>query len=119
MNIKFRKMFEKKKKGLRSDCILYYRPIDVSKPSTLVFAEKTGISNLYQMVKYCEAVNSCRKALISEYFGENFPIEKCEKTCDNCRNLYPYQILNISQEALDVLQLLEGYKTFFFFFFER
>ena len=40
------------------------------------------------MVRYCENVHECRRALQLEYFGEVFHVEQCREaksaTCDNC-----------------------------------
>ena len=51
-------------------------------------AKKTHFDNLWKMVRYCENVHECRRALQLEYFGEVFDVEKCREsratTCDNC-----------------------------------
>jgi len=49
--------------GLRASCILYYRPSDVARLSTLTFHERNALAGVYDMVRYCEA-RSCRRALI-------------------------------------------------------
>ncbi|KCV71410.1 hypothetical protein H696_02357 [Fonticula alba] len=40
--------------GRGGQCILMYHPLDVFKPSTMVFSEKSGLSKLYEMARYCE-----------------------------------------------------------------
>ena len=51
-------------------------------------SKKTHFDNLWKMVRYCENVHECRRALQLEYFGEVFDTEKCGEvratTCDNC-----------------------------------
>lgn len=44
------------------------------------------LQNLNRMVSFCENVEDCRRKLVLEYFGENFAAEKCNRTCDNCRD---------------------------------
>uniref|UniRef100_A0A0D3HV49 DNA 3'-5' helicase n=1 Tax=Oryza barthii TaxID=65489 RepID=A0A0D3HV49_9ORYZ len=40
--------------GLPSECILYYRPGDVPRQSSMVFYENCGLQNLYDIVRYCQ-----------------------------------------------------------------
>ena len=53
-----------------------------------VDSKKTHFDNLLKMVRYCENVHECRRALQLEYFGEVFDVEKCAEVkaaaCDNC-----------------------------------
>jgi len=94
--------------GLPSDCILYYRPNDVQKPSTMVFAEKTGLTNLYQMVSYCEEPKSCRRVLISEYFGERFNKTQCGGKCDNCSNPVNIPLTNVTEDVKKLLVIVDA-----------
>ena len=57
--------------GLRAECIMYYRPGDVARLSTLTFHERNALQGVYEMVRYCEgSVRQCRRATISACFGE-------------------------------------------------
>ena len=56
--------------GLRAECILYYRPSDVARLSTLTFHERNALAGVYDMVRYCEA-RTCRRTIISSCFGES------------------------------------------------
>ena len=93
--------------GLHSDCILYYRPNDVQKPSTMVFAERTGLTNLYQMARYCEELKICRRVLISGYFGEPFQSSQCAKKCDNCAAPAQPKVVNVTEEVKKLLRIME------------
>lgn len=44
--------------GLPAICILYFRLADVFRQSTMVCTEKTGIRNLYSIVRYASTVCS-------------------------------------------------------------
>ena len=56
--------------GLRAECIMYYRPGDVARLSTLTFHERNALQGVYEMVRYCEGSVNCRRATISACFGE-------------------------------------------------
>ncbi|CAK7355947.1 unnamed protein product [Dovyalis caffra] len=46
--------------GLPSECVLFYRPADVPRQSSMVFYENSGLQNLYDIVRYCQ-VRHCYK----------------------------------------------------------
>ena len=68
-----------------SHCILYYRPFDAFRQSTMVFTEQTGLQNLYGMLAYCQDTHTCRRTLIGQHFGEVWDPEKCGGMCDHCQ----------------------------------
>ncbi|KNC79643.1 hypothetical protein SARC_07963 [Sphaeroforma arctica JP610] len=82
--------------GETADCVLLYRGADLIKQSTMVFAEATGLSKLYSLVRYCAEARVCRQIQLKQYFGqeldEDFKIESgidtqhCRTTavCDIC-----------------------------------
>lgn len=39
--------------GKRAECILLYRFADMSKVTTMMFSERTGLKNAYAIVNYC------------------------------------------------------------------
>lgn len=49
------------------------------------YAIERAIRNLNKCAAYCMNEIDCRRTQVLEYFGENFPSEKCKNTCDNCR----------------------------------
>ena len=59
-------------------------------------SKKTHFDNLWKMVRYCENVHECRRALQLEYFGEVFDVEKCSEVkaaaCDNCIAVASYRV---------------------------
>jgi len=79
--------------GLPSECILYYRPGDVPRQSSMVFYENCGLQNLYDIVRYCQSKRSCRHGAFFRHFGE-VP-QDCNGMCDNCAS-------TIEQKDIDV-----------------
>ncbi|XP_028416550.1 ATP-dependent DNA helicase Q1-like [Dendronephthya gigantea] len=71
--------------GKRAQCILYYNPTDSSRLSCMVFTEQTGLPNLYKMLSYSQDLQSCRRSLIGQHFGEEWKNEECKGMCDNCQ----------------------------------
>ncbi|KAJ0970926.1 hypothetical protein J5N97_018885 [Dioscorea zingiberensis] len=68
--------------GLPSECLLYFRPGDVPRQSSMVFYENCGLQNLYDMVRYCQSKRNCRRSAFFQHFGE--PLQDCDGMCDNC-----------------------------------
>lgn len=85
-------------------CIAFYRFSDVSKISTMVFTDQTGLEKLYGMVAYGTDFNRqvcftefcwsqsdvlfsvcrCRRSIIADHFGEAWDTADCNEMCDNC-----------------------------------
>ncbi|OMJ07203.1 ATP-dependent DNA helicase Q1 [Smittium culicis] len=59
--------------GKRADCILYYKPHDASKITTLAVSSgvKEQVSKAWMMVRYCEQFEVCRKLWMESYFFSN------------------------------------------------
>jgi ATP-dependent DNA helicase Q1 len=70
--------------GEKSHCILFYRPFDTFRLSTMVFQERTGLNNLYTMIQYCLGNGECRRAGLAVHFGDRWKQSDCEKMCDVC-----------------------------------
>ncbi|XP_068649970.1 ATP-dependent DNA helicase Q-like 2 [Aristolochia californica] len=68
--------------GLPSECLLYFRPGDVPRQSSMVFYENAGLQNLYDIVRYSQSKIICRRSAFFQHFGE--PIQDCNGMCDNC-----------------------------------
>jgi ATP-dependent DNA helicase RecQ len=73
--------------GLPSECVLLFSPSDVAKQLHFIDEKseseaRIARSQLRQMVNYAET-RECRRSALLEYFGENFPQQRCEG-CDNC-----------------------------------
>ncbi|KAM7490721.1 hypothetical protein LguiA_033642 [Lonicera macranthoides] len=68
--------------GLPSECLLYFRPNDAPRQSSMVFYENSGLQNLYDIVRYCQSKRECRRGAFFRHFAE--PLQDCNGMCDNC-----------------------------------
>ncbi|KAH7439704.1 hypothetical protein KP509_04G073400 [Ceratopteris richardii] len=68
--------------GLPSHCLLFYKPADLPRHSSMVFHEHAGLANLYSMVRFCQSKRECRRAAFFRHFGEQH--QDCNGMCDNC-----------------------------------
>ncbi|XVF00024.1 hypothetical protein REPUB_Repub03eG0250600 [Reevesia pubescens] len=68
--------------GLPSECLLFFRPADVPRQSSMVFYENSGLQNLYDIVRYCQSKRQCRRSAFFQHFAE--PLQECNGMCDNC-----------------------------------
>ncbi|XP_027914838.1 mediator of RNA polymerase II transcription subunit 34 isoform X2 [Vigna unguiculata] len=68
--------------GLPSECLLYFRPGDVPRQSSMVFYENSGLQNLYDIVRYCQSKRQCRRSAFFRHFAE--PLQECNEMCDIC-----------------------------------
>ncbi|CAA7395540.1 unnamed protein product [Spirodela intermedia] len=91
--------------GLPSDCVLYYRPADVSRQSSMVFYENSGLQNLYDIVRYCQSRRSCRRNAFFHHFGE--PLKDCNGMCDNCANGNEAKEIDCTYHAKVIVSLLQ------------
>ena len=81
--------------GRKSRCILYYSYADYHRMVKLIELDEKATreakaihyDNLKAMVRYCENLADCRRAIQLQYFGEVFDAINCrngECPCDNC-----------------------------------
>jgi ATP-dependent DNA helicase RecQ len=74
--------------GLPAECLLLFSAGDMVKQSQFIEEkgdpdeQRLAREQLRQMVHYAEA-NTCRRALLLDYFGEQWPEPGC-RACDNC-----------------------------------
>ncbi|XP_040367131.1 ATP-dependent DNA helicase Q-like 2 isoform X2 [Rosa chinensis] len=61
--------------GLPSQCLLYFRPADMPRQSSMVFYENSGLQNLYDIVRYCQSKRQCRRSSFFRHFAE--PLQDC------------------------------------------
>lgn len=87
-------------------CILYYRFGDIFRQSSMICTEKTGLENLFAMVKYCHLSNVCRRKTLADHFGENWSNDWCPKKCDNCVKINQEPPSDVTSEAKIVTDLL-------------
>lgn len=91
--------------GLPSECLLYFRPGDVPRQSSMVFYENSGLQNLYDIVKYCQSKRECRRSSFFRHFAE--PIQDCNGMCDNCaygRDLKEVDVTCHAKAMISILQ---------------
>ncbi|XP_052209563.1 ATP-dependent DNA helicase Q-like 2 isoform X2 [Diospyros lotus] len=91
--------------GLPSECLLYYRPGDVPKQSSMVFYENSGLQNLYDIVHYCQSKRECRRSAFFQHFNE--PLQDCNGMCDNCSYSNVVKEIDASGHAKVMISLLQ------------
>ncbi|KAM0748733.1 ATP-dependent DNA helicase [Meredithblackwellia eburnea MCA 4105] len=101
--------------GLASDCVIFYRPSDAGRLSTLVYETfyTGGKEKLYEMLSYCEDLKTCRKTLFARYFNSNSSTDfeqggDAEKPCGHCDNEDEVEELDVSVEAYRALKILSA-----------
>ncbi|XP_034569350.1 ATP-dependent DNA helicase Q-like 2 isoform X1 [Setaria viridis] len=94
--------------GLPSECVLYYRPGDVPRQSSMVFYENCGLQNLYDIVRYCQSKRSCRRGAIFRHFGE--ALQDCNEfftgMCDNCASSIELKEIDATHHTKVVVSVL-------------
>ncbi|PWA77511.1 RECQ helicase L2 [Artemisia annua] len=91
--------------GLPSECLLYFRPADVPRQSSMVFYENSGLQNLYDMVRYCQSKKECRRGAFFKHFAE--PLQDCNGMCDNCAFSCDVKEIDATGHAKAVVSLLQ------------
>lgn len=78
--------------GLPSDCILFFGHGDIHSLRKMIIDGEGNRQQkdrqkemLNRVVMFCENSRDCRRTQLLHYFGESFPREECNKTCDNCK----------------------------------
>jgi RecQ zinc-binding len=66
-----------------AECVVLYRFQDISKITTMMFTEYTGLKNAYSMISFCIDGNKCRRSLISKHFSDVWD-GQCDRMCDRC-----------------------------------
>ncbi|KAL9246999.1 hypothetical protein vseg_020473 [Gypsophila vaccaria] len=92
--------------GLPSECLLYYRPADVPRQSSMVFYENSGLQNLYDIVRYCQSRSVCRRAAFFRHFAE--PLQDCNGMCDNCVSSGEIEEIDASAHAKAMVNLIQN-----------
>ncbi|EKX53400.1 hypothetical protein GUITHDRAFT_64555, partial [Guillardia theta CCMP2712] len=101
--------------GDRAVCILYYRPGDLTRLSTMSFHDRNGLKGIYEIVRYCEA-SSCRRQIILSHFGDQAAgLERCPsgaEECDCCsrQGQGSQQATDITEHAKTVLSIISQEK---------
>ena len=89
--------------GEKAHCIIFYRPFDTFRQSVMSFQERTGLRNLYSMIRYCHGNGECRRMLLATHFGDTWRQSDCDKMCDVCtaRGWSPSALAVRGKEATD------------------
>jgi ATP-dependent DNA helicase RecQ len=95
--------------GQEGQCITYYSYKDIQKLEKFmqgkpVAEQEIGRQLLGETVAYAES-NQCRRKLLLNYFGEDYPQDNCG-SCDNC--LHPRPSFDGRREMSLVLSLVEA-----------
>uniref|UniRef100_A0A6B2KYE2 ATP-dependent DNA helicase n=1 Tax=Arcella intermedia TaxID=1963864 RepID=A0A6B2KYE2_9EUKA len=92
--------------GHQSHCILYYRAADVTRLSSIVFTNRNGLVNLYNLVRYSESTK-CRRCTLSKLaFDETLDPSKCVKNCDLCSTGEIPESKDVTEQAKCILEIL-------------
>ena len=91
--------------GLEGRCVAYYSYKDILRLEKFLrdkpVAERDmGAQLLSEVIAYAETT-SCRRQFLLHYFGEEFPEEKCQGMCDNCR--HPKERVEAKEQMLTAL----------------
>ncbi|KAK6726163.1 hypothetical protein RB195_004467 [Necator americanus] len=97
--------------GLPAVCILYFRLADMFRQSTMVCTERTGIRNLYSIVRYATTPGECRRKHLADHFEEKWRTELCPKACDVCANPLEVAEVDISQIVRTMLKIISEQKS--------
>ena len=108
--------------GLISECIIFYSYKDKSKIASMIMKHpddsnknrskpndniKRGLDSLLKCVSFCVNEVDCRRVLLLEYFGEKFPQESCNGTCDNCRNSVEIESKDFTANARAIIEFVK------------
>ncbi|XP_044502444.1 ATP-dependent DNA helicase Q-like 2 isoform X2 [Mangifera indica] len=94
--------------GLPSECLLFFRPADVPRQSSMVFYENSGLQNLYDIVRYCQSKKQCRRSTFFRHFAE--PLQDCNGMCDNCAFSSEVKEVDVSRHAKFMVSFLQDMK---------
>ena len=94
--------------GKEGQCLTFYSYKDIQKLEKFmqgkpIAEQEIGKQLLMETVAYAES-NSCRRRLLLNYFGENYPEENCG-ACDNC--LHPKKQFDGREEMAMVIELIQ------------
>lgn len=93
--------------GISGTCIAYYSYKDIRKLEKFmqgkpVSEQEIGRQLLRETVAYAET-NECRRRLMLNYFGEDYPLDNCG-LCDNC--LHPKARFDAQEQLCTVIRLV-------------
>ncbi|KAF9226214.1 ATP-dependent DNA helicase [Gyrodon lividus] len=107
--------------GQDADCVLYYRPQDATRQSSITCTDTDGQAKLHDMFRFAQDMQECRKILFAKYFSassdlsmaswtteESSAMDRCGH-CDNCtRAAETVEHKDVTIEAWQILKILEA-----------
>lgn len=100
--------------GQEGKCIAFYSHKDIIKLEKFmqgkpVSEQEIGKQLLLEIEAYAES-NRCRRKLLLNYFGEDYPQDNCG-SCDNC--IHPKKMFDGKEEMATVIELIASMKEHF------
>ncbi|KAI6121912.1 ATP-dependent DNA helicase [Pisolithus sp. B1] len=106
--------------GRDADCVLYYRPQDATRQSSITCTDKDNQMKLHDMLRFAQDMSECRKILFARYFSASSDLSMASWTteesratdrcghCDNCtRSPETVEQRDVTLEAWQILKILE------------
>lgn len=101
--------------GNPSDCILFYGRGDIRVLKKLIQdgdgsheQKERQMSMLNRVTAFCDNKSDCRRTEILRYFGEDFAVEQCKKSCDNCKAGLTFEQQDFSEYAIAAIQVVQA-----------
>ncbi len=98
--------------GLPGHCLAFYSYKDIMKLEKFLrdkgVAEKELAGQLMEEIIAYAETSTCRRQFLLHYFGEQYPVEKCNKNCDNCKHPKEQQV--VTDEMHQALKIVEELK---------
>ncbi|KAL3687443.1 hypothetical protein R1sor_013752 [Riccia sorocarpa] len=91
--------------GLPAHCLLFFRPADVPRQSSMVFSEVAGLHNLYGIARFCQSKRACRRAAFFRHFAEQ--LQDCNGMCDNCAYAKEISELDVTAHAKSIVTFVK------------
>lgn len=100
--------------GQEGQCICFYSYKDIQKLEKFmqgkpVSEQEIGKQLLQETMSYAES-NRCRRKILLNYFGEDYPVDNCGM-CDNC--IHPKSQFDGMEDMLYVIELVRSMKENF------
>ncbi|KAL4073701.1 ATP-dependent DNA helicase [Scleroderma citrinum] len=110
--------------GQDADCVLYYRPQDATRQSSITCRDMDGLVKLHDMLRFAQDMQECRKILFAKYFSTSSDLSMAAWTteesnaadrcghCDNCtRPPETVEHSDVTLEAWQILKILDNVDT--------
>ncbi|KZT03577.1 ATP-dependent DNA helicase [Laetiporus sulphureus 93-53] len=105
--------------GQPADCILFYQYRDATIRQQQIRDNKDineterahQTDELRRVVQFCQNNVDCRRMQVLAYYGENFDIAICRNGCDNCRNPLDTEVEDVTETAVQIIQLAQSLIT--------